>query len=290
MADFIRQTSQPAFPKVLWNRPVTRAGAGRLLVVGGNRIDFSVPQKIYQMASATGVGDCLVLLPDVLQPLLSGMEMARFVPSSPTGSLDKGALGQILAAAEHADALIIGGNLTASSHTTLLLESLLQKLTIPIILFDEALPALKFNAQLATDNPKCLIVANLTEVFRLASAMGVALPVKPERGLLNKVEIVQALGAVGQASYLVYGPELIAVTGEEASVTPFVGEFMDYGAMVAAIASVFWLQNERNKFASLTTGVFIAAQAAQNTKTADHPQAVSHIVQSISNTIKKFAE
>src|SRR5207253_2372681 len=91
LMDYLKQGSEPLFPKVLWNRPVSRSGAGRLLVVGGHKDEFSSVQAIYQLSLAAGVGQCTVVLPDSLKTLLAGTPDSLFVPASTSGSLGKAA-------------------------------------------------------------------------------------------------------------------------------------------------------------------------------------------------------
>jgi hypothetical protein len=63
---FIRQEDEPLYPTILYNRPVTRNAAGRMLVVGGHSGEFSVPTAVHQLATAAGIGECRVVLPDNL--------------------------------------------------------------------------------------------------------------------------------------------------------------------------------------------------------------------------------
>src|SRR4051812_44492732 len=113
---FVRQDGDPLYPKILYNRPVTRHGAGRLLVVGGHSGEFSLPTAVYQLALAAGVGDCQVVLPDSLLKFIGGLPGTNFVPSSPSGSLGSEALGRIVELSEEADAVAIGASLSNNSH------------------------------------------------------------------------------------------------------------------------------------------------------------------------------
>ena len=51
----MRQEGDPAFPKILWNRPVSRAGGGRLLLAGGHTGNLSLPQVVYGAAKAASL-------------------------------------------------------------------------------------------------------------------------------------------------------------------------------------------------------------------------------------------
>ena len=137
--DFIRQDGEPLYPKTLWNRPVSRVGAGRLLIPGGHSGDMSLPTAIYQAAMASGAGECVVALPDVLTKLLGGTPATTFVASSPSGSLGREALGRLLELSEEADAVLIGASLSNNSHTTILVEKFLQEANRPTVIFGEGI-------------------------------------------------------------------------------------------------------------------------------------------------------
>src|SRR3954470_20599597 len=101
---FTRQTDTPLYPKVLYNRPITRSGGGRLLIVGGHSGEFSMPTAIHQFAVAAGVGEAVAVLPDNLAKFLSGAPGTTFAASSSSGSLGREALGRILELSEDSDA------------------------------------------------------------------------------------------------------------------------------------------------------------------------------------------
>ncbi|HEY6736275.1 MAG TPA: hypothetical protein VI322_01010, partial [Candidatus Saccharimonadia bacterium] len=122
---FLKQANIPLYPQVLYNRPVTRTGAGRLLLVGGHTGEFSQPTAFNQLALAAGAGECRVVMPDKLAALLAGAPGVYFGAATASGSLSRDALGRILQLAEEADALAIGTSLSNNSDTTMLVERLL---------------------------------------------------------------------------------------------------------------------------------------------------------------------
>src|SRR3954469_20037555 len=100
---FTRQDADPLYPKVLYNRPITRSGGGRLLIVGGHSGEFSLPTAIHQFAVAAGVGEAVAVLPDNLAKFLGGAPGTAFAASSTSGSLGREALGRILELSEESD-------------------------------------------------------------------------------------------------------------------------------------------------------------------------------------------
>jgi NAD(P)H-hydrate repair Nnr-like enzyme with NAD(P)H-hydrate dehydratase domain len=257
------QTEELLYPKIIWNRPVARHGAGRLLIVGGYLGDFSLPTAIYGLAQAAGVGECTVALPDSLLKFLAGTPATVFVASSQSGSLGREALGRLLELSEEADAVAIGAGLSNNSETAVLVERLLQEMEQPVIAFADTLTALQFNLRLLTDRSNALIVVTMQELFKLAGQLGVAIQINRNGGLLNKVEIVRTVKAELKADLVVYGAETIVAQGGRISVTPANPVLSRLPAAYYAVLSIFWMQNSKQVFEGLTTAAWILHQAGE---------------------------
>ena len=71
LAYWQRQTpEQPLFPDIEWNKPEQRSRAGKLGIIGGNKLGFAGVAEAYSTALASGVGEARALLPDVLKNTL----------------------------------------------------------------------------------------------------------------------------------------------------------------------------------------------------------------------------
>lgn len=256
-----KQARQPLFADVLWNRPLNRAAAGTLLIVGGHSRDFSLVQSFYQTALAAGIGRCRVVLPDSLRSLLAGTPDTVFVPGNASGALAREAFGVIMQMAQEAQAIAIGVNLSSSSETTVLVEALLEKLTIPIILHDEGLSVIKHHPQIATGRPDCLIIADMQQVFKLSGWLELPIAIRAEGGVVNKVEIMGALAQASHCNYLLTGRDMVAAAEGQISLTTTVSAMDFFQAATYGVASVFWAQNHKRPFAGLTTAAYILAQA-----------------------------
>lgn len=254
---FIRQDDLPLYPHILYNRPVTRRGAGRLLVPGGHSGELSLPAAMQQLSIATGVGECIVALPDVLAKFIGGTPSTTFVASSPSGSLGSEALGRLLQLSEDADAVALGASLSNNSHTAILVERLIQELERPAILFADALVALQHHATRFTERPGTLVILTMPEVFKLCSALGIHIQIRRDGGLLNKLEIVRGLAAASRCHYAVYGSEIIMAAGEELIVTPTNYRLGLLPAAYWAVLGTFWMQNPTRRREGLATGSYV---------------------------------
>jgi NAD(P)H-hydrate repair Nnr-like enzyme with NAD(P)H-hydrate dehydratase domain len=268
---FTRQTDEPLFPNTLYNRPITRHGAGRLLIVGGHSGELSQPTALYQLAVAAGVGECNVVLPDTLAKLLSGAPGTHFAASTPSGSLAPEALGRILELAEEADAVAIGASLSNNSGTAMLVEKLLHELEQPVILFGDAFVILRHNLRLIADRPRALVIAAMPEVFKLCGALDIPINIRPDAGLMNKLEIIHDLRAASACQYAVYGTEIIVAAGTEMVVTPANFHLATTPALFQATLATWWLQNRTDRRAGLTTGAFLLYQLGKKFGPTDKP-------------------
>lgn len=267
---FERQSDAPLYPKVLWNRPVSRTGAGRLLVLGGHSGEFSAVTTFYELAMSAGAGECRVVLPSSLLKLLAGMPEANFVPSSPSGSLGREALAEVLELAEDADSLVLGSNLSNNSETTILLERLLQESKRPAVLFDEALVSLQHDLPNVASESRNLLVVTMPEVFKLAGVLGVPINIRPDGGLINKLEIIRDVAASSKCDYALYGSELIVASDGKLVVTHLATRQTLPPALFAAILAVFWTQNQSNRLEGLAAGSYVLGRLTEAIKANEH--------------------
>jgi ADP-dependent NAD(P)H-hydrate dehydratase / NAD(P)H-hydrate epimerase len=285
MPEFIRQTDQPLYPRVLYNRPITRMGGGRLLIVGGHSGEFSLPTAVHQFATAAGIGEATAVLPDNLAKLLGGAPGVAFAASSPSGSLARNALGRILELSEEADAVMIGASLSNNSDTAMLTERLVGEIERPLIVVDEALTALRQNTPAITDRPQTLVVLTMTEVFKLCGALSIPINIRRDAGLVNKLEIVQNLAAASRCAYAIYGTEIIIATGPSLIVTPINYHLSLTPALFYGTLATFWLQNFADPIAGLATGAYLIAQAGTSLGETERPSA-SGLAATLSKILK----
>lgn len=277
--DFRFQREGPLYPKTLYNRPVSRHGAGRLLVVGGHASDFSMPTNIYQFAMAAGIGDCHVVLPDGLAKLLAGAPGTYFVPQTASGSLSPGALGRILELSEESDALALGASLSNNSETTILVEKIVSSIQSPVVLFDEALPLLKHLMTTLTKKPSTLLILTMAEVFKVCGALGIPIRSTGDTGLVVKLRIIQNLLDEIDCQLAVIGPDIITTSTEGLIVTPVNPALLQHPSLMYAVLSVFWLQNHADEPAGLATGAFILHKLSDSIGETSSTASLSHALE-----------
>lgn len=283
MSDYKLQNGAPLHPKILWNRPITKRAAGKLLLIGGHPGNFGQIQSAYEAALAAGVGECGVLVPDSLQPVLAGIPDITFLPSSPSGSLGKDALDRIVKIAGDYDLAILGLNLSNNSETAVLAEALLTRLSLPLVVTAETLQAVKFNAGLAADRDSTLIVADMPALYRLSGRLGVALP--SGSGLNGKVAVLDALAEGRPPLWLHFDGEMILKTPEETAVTATELPEPALPTLLAACATM-WLQHPNQASAAITTACFLVSEAI---KAAEIPLTTQTLSRSLKEALSSFS-
>lgn len=286
---FDRQLDAPLHPTVLFNRPLRRTGAGRLLIAGGHTGELSQPTGIHQVAMAAGIGECTVVLPDVLAKFLGGAPGTAFAASTTSGSLAREALGRILELSEEHDAVALGASLSNNSNTSVLIERLVGELERPIILFDEAITALKHNPTALTQNPNALLILTMPEVFKISGALGIGIHIRRDGGLINKLEVIQGLAAECAGPIAVFGSEIVISQGSELTVTPINYHLATLPALFYGVLSTFWIQNPKSTAAGLTTGAYVLRQIGEAIA-ADHRPSLSASITALTSTLKQADE
>ncbi len=61
----------PLFPHILWSRPESKAGAGRLAIIGGNSFAIGAPGLAYNQADQSGAGVIHVVMPQSVKKNVS---------------------------------------------------------------------------------------------------------------------------------------------------------------------------------------------------------------------------
>ncbi len=260
---FERQSQEILYQKVLWNRPVSRLGAGRLLLPGGHSGQFSLVTGIHQVAEASGAGECVAALPDSLVKILGGAPNTTFVASSPSGSLGREALARLIELGEDADAIMIGANLSNNSLTTILIERLMAESARPVIAFEDALVSVQHDLKGLAERPGNLLIVTMPEIFKLAAALGVGITIRRDGGILNKLEIIRDVAAVSKCDYVVYGSEIIISVDGKLGVSEVNYRLGQLPAMYYGTLGVFWTQNSKQRYEGLMTGAYVLGQVSR---------------------------
>jgi hypothetical protein len=121
-----QSSTKPLFPDIEWNKPEQRAHAGKLAIIGGNKLGFVAIRDAYAVATELGAGQVRAILPDVLKKTIpTSVSDTLFLPSNPSGGFSKEALPEFEAACAWSDLCLLVGDAGRNSETAMAFETLL---------------------------------------------------------------------------------------------------------------------------------------------------------------------
>jgi NAD(P)H-hydrate repair Nnr-like enzyme with NAD(P)H-hydrate dehydratase domain len=254
---WLKQAAKPAFPELEWSRPESRLQAGRLLIIGGNATGFAAPAEAYGLALKAGVGSVRVLLPESLRRAVTKLfPEADFAPSTPSGSFATQALAELLDASLWASGVLLPGDISRNSETTVLLESFLEKYQGQVTLTKDAADIFCQQPLSILHRPDTLLVLALGQLRRLGGEAHFPRAFTSDMGLLPLVDALHEFTKRFSLSIITkYQDQFVVAVGGEVSTTTLKHELPVWRLKTAATASTWWLQNPTKPFAALTTAV-----------------------------------
>lgn len=253
-----RQTmAEPLFPDIEWQKPEQRNLAGKLLIIGGNKLGFAAVAQAYNDAKTAGVGECRAILPEALKPVIDKFAFdCVFVPTNPSGGMSKEALPALLAAAAWADAILIIGDTGRNSETAIALEQLLSKVNKPTVVTRDAVDLLRANTTELLQRPHTTFVLSLAQLQKLFQAVYYPKTILFSMQLLTLVETLHKFTISYPTTIVVFHQNQLLVAHDgEVSTTPWDDTMMIWRGSVATRASVYWLQNIQKPFQAITTSI-----------------------------------
>lgn len=170
---WLRQTGEsPLFPDIEWNKPERMDQAGKLGIIGGNKLGFVATAESHQTAKDTGVGQVRVLLPDALKKSVpASMTDVLFAPTNHSGGFASEGATELLSVGEWADTLLLPGDAGKNSQTAMLYESLVSNYEKPVVITRDAVDLLQNSFPAVLDNPNVTLVVSLGQLQRIFRAV-----------------------------------------------------------------------------------------------------------------------
>lgn len=164
--------SKPLFPDIEWSRPERRDQAGRLGIIGGNKLGFSGVAASYEAALQTGAGEVRVLLPDALRGTIPRtITDTIYSTSTPSGSLASDALVDMLALGSWSNGILLAGDAGRNSETAIVYERFLQQYTGPVTITRDAVDLVKNTAHTLVDRPSITLVMSFAQLQKLLQSV-----------------------------------------------------------------------------------------------------------------------
>lgn len=251
-----KQENEPLFPDVFWSRPEHASRRGKLLIIGGNRHEFSAVAQSYTAALSAGVGECRAVMPSALKKTIPDTFYdAHFVPSTASGGISKGGLNELKGYVAWSDAVLLPGDLGKNSETASVVLELL-KTNHALCLTKDAIDLLQNEAAALLGRENTLLVASVAQLQRLARATGEQTPITLSSGLVQMVERLHAF-SLKWPSHIVTNHLNTILCASGGRVTSTKTSDIHWRARTAAWTIVFVLQHARSQgFESIATGLW----------------------------------
>ena len=255
---WLKQSDKPLFPELEWSRPETKTQAGKLLVIGGNSHGFAAPAESYGLAAQAGAGTVRALLPESLRRSVGKLfPEADFAPSTPSGSFATNALAELLDAAAWADGVLLPGDTSRNSETTVLIETFLEKHQGQVTLTKDAADVLVQQPLSILHRYNTLMVLAMGQLRQLGSSAHFPRALTTDMGVVQLADSLHEFTKRFPLAIVTrHQSQFVVAINGQVSTTPDKAAQTVWRLAVAARASVWWLQNPTKPFEALTTAVY----------------------------------
>ena len=243
------------FPNIEWNKPEQRLLAGKLGIVGGNKLGFAGVAEAYSVAQKTGAGEVKILLPDVLKKTIpAAITEALFAPTNASGSLSKDAALELHTLGGWANGILLIGDAGRSSETAILYEQFIQQYDGLLTVTRDAVDLVKNSANLLVDRPNTSLILSFAQLQKLFQSVYYPKVLTFSMQLTNLVEALHKFTITYPVTITVlHHDTLIVAHGGDVVSTPWQNAMLIWRGVVAAKAATYWLWEPAKPLESIAT-------------------------------------
>ncbi len=253
-----KQTPTSAlYPDIEWGKPEQRSHAGRLGIIGGNKLGFAGVAESYATALQTGAGQTRVLLPDILRKTIpTTMTDVIFGATNPSGSLAKDALVEMKAIGEWATGILLVGDAGRNSETAIVYEDFIREYSGPLTITRDAIDLVKHASQNLVERPNTLLIVSFAQLQKLFQLVYYPKVLTFSMQLTNLVEAIHKFTLTYPVSLVVLHKEaLLAAANGEVTSTPWDNPMAIWRGQTASKAATYWLWNPAKVLESITASL-----------------------------------
>ncbi|MDB5177768.1 MAG: hypothetical protein JWO61_151 [Candidatus Saccharibacteria bacterium] len=253
-----RQTTEtPLFPDIEWSKPERRDQAGKLAIIGGNKLGFAGVAEAYSQTLEVGVGAVKVLLPDVLKKTIPPtMTDVIFGASNPSGSLAKDAIQEMHAIGAWADGCLLVGDAGRNSETAIVYEDFIREYSGMLTITRDAVDLVKNSSQVLVERPDTLLVVSFAQLQKLFQAIYYPKILTFSMQLTQLVEAVHKFTITYPCSIMVlHKDHIVIASGGEVVTQPWDNAMAIWRGSVAAKAASYWLWNRTYPLEAITSSI-----------------------------------
>lgn len=253
-----KQTSQtPLFPDIEWSKPEQRSMAGKLGIIGGNKLGFAGVAEAYQTANSTGAGEIKVLLPDILRKAIPAtITDTVFAPTNQSGSLSKDATNDLTALGAWANMVLLIGDAGRSSETAILYEQFIANYDGPLTVTRDAVDLVKNSSTLLIERPSTLLIVSFAQAQKLFQSVYYPKILTFSMQLSNLVEAFHKFTTTYPVTLICLHKDMLLVASAgDVTTTPWTEPMAIWRGSVAAKAATYWSWNTSKPLESATASL-----------------------------------
>jgi hypothetical protein len=254
-----QEPGKALFPDIEWNKPEQRSHAGKLGVVGGNKLGFVAVGDSYTAAQDSGVGQVRVLLPDVLKkavpPVITDIV---FAASNPSGSLSREALPELRALGSWADAMLLIGDAGRNSETAILYEDFVRNYVGSLTITRDAIDLL-FNAPEAmVERDQTLLVVSFAQLQKIFTKVYYPKMLVFSMQLQQLVETLHKFTITYPVTIATFHQDQIVIASAgQVTTTPWDAPMSIWKGTVATHAAAYWIWSPAKPLEAVTASLVV---------------------------------
>lgn len=247
----------PLYPDIEWSKPEQRGLAGKLGIIGGNKLGFSGVAEAFNVAEKAGVGEVKVLLPDVLKKTIPPtMTNVVFGPTNPSGSLAKDASRDMGVVSSWAHTVLLIGDAGRSSETAIAYEEFIRSDTKQLVITRDAVDLIKNSSQALLDRPNTVLILAFAQLQKLFQAVYYPKVLTFSMQLAQLVDALHKFTITYPTTIVVLHKEHIVIASNgEIVTTPWDNPMAIWRGTVAAKAAVYWTWNPNKPLEAIATAI-----------------------------------
>lgn len=245
------------FPDIEWSKPEQRAHAGKLGIIGGNKLGFVAVGDAYGIATQAGVGQVRVLLPEVLKksvpPVITDIVYA---PNNTSGGLSREAYSDMLALGSWAEGILLIGDAGKNSETAILYEDFVRHYDGMLTITRDAIDLLLNTPQSLVERDKTLLVVSFAQLQKIFTKVYYPKILTFSMQLQQLVETLHKFTITYPVSIATFHQEHIVVASAgHVTTTPWGNPMSIWKGNVASNAAAYWLWSPQKPLEATTVSL-----------------------------------
>jgi NAD(P)H-hydrate repair Nnr-like enzyme with NAD(P)H-hydrate dehydratase domain len=257
---WLQQTpARPLFPDIQWNKPEQRLRAGKLGIIGGNKLGFVAAQDAYANALDGGVGQVRVLLPDMLKksvpPVITDI---AFAASNPSGGLSREAFADMHALGNWGDGVLLIGDAGKNSETAIVYEDFIRQYSGPLTITRDAVDLLLNSPEALVERDDTLLVMSFAQLQKLFTKVYYPKILTFSMQLQQLVEALHKFTITYPVSVVTFHQDTIVIaSGGQVATMPWDNPLSIWKGTVATNASAYWIWNPKKPLEAATASLIL---------------------------------